>query len=165
MTATIRDEEYIVWSVAENKVIATVAGPLPMLNEYNGFFMDKMDEIFKGYGLKLGHIYYREKFEDASFKFRNQLDWFYENEYSTRHKQRESTPDYVVKPITYKEYIYSLNKTKAFKPSPETDPVTFKLMASSLPVHGRDRCPKCGSKGSFIRMALVCKTHGMFGGI
>jgi hypothetical protein len=26
-------------------------------------------------------------------------------------------------------------------------------------------CPKCGHVGNFIRMALCCPTHGMFGGI
>lgn len=159
------EDEYIVWSVADENVIATVPGPLPKLDQYNSFFMDLMDEVFKRHGLSLRNIYYREKFKDVKLEFRNQLDWFYENEYSTRHKQKDSTPDYIVKPIKYKDYLKSIAINKAFKPDAETDPVTFKLMSSALPLHGRSNCPKCGSKGSFVRMALVCKTHGIFGGI
>ena len=26
-----------------------------------------------------------------------------------------------------------------------------------------DRCPKCGARGFFIKMALVCKEHGFWG--
>lgn len=54
-----------------------------------------------------------------------------------------------------------------FQTSPKEDgidPVTSRLMTSALKTHGRDVCPKCGSPGSFIRMALVCKDHGTFGG-
>jgi hypothetical protein len=28
-----------------------------------------------------------------------------------------------------------------------------------------DGCPKCGCRGEFVRMALCCPTHGVFGGI
>jgi hypothetical protein len=34
-------------------------------------------------------------------------------------------------------------------------------IGKKLPPQG---CPKCGHEGKFIRMALVCPAHGMFGG-
>jgi ribosomal protein L32 len=45
------------------------------------------------------------------------------------------------------------------------DKVTKRLMADALKTHGRESCPKCGNRGSFIRMALVCPTHGAFAGV
>ena len=32
------------------------------------------------------------------------------------------------------------------------------------PVYEPGTCPTCGDRGSFIRMALTCPTHGVFGG-
>ncbi len=29
----------------------------------------------------------------------------------------------------------------------------------------KDGCPKCGHAGDFVRMALTCPQHGMFGGM
>lgn len=44
------------------------------------------------------------------------------------------------------------------------DPVTQRLIQDALPQHGCERCPSCGHRGRFIRMALTCPTHGVFGG-
>jgi hypothetical protein len=32
------------------------------------------------------------------------------------------------------------------------------------PAIAKGTCPTCGDRGSFIRMALTCPTHGVFGG-
>ena len=46
----------------------------------------------------------------------------------------------------------------------DVDPVTQRLMDDALKTHGHASCPRCGHRGRFIRMALVCPTHGAFGG-
>lgn len=38
----------------------------------------------------------------------------------------------------------------------------FRKSAAMTPEPGT--CPTCGDRGSFIRMALTCPTHGVFGG-
>jgi hypothetical protein len=45
-----------------------------------------------------------------------------------------------------------------------TDPVTRRLIDDALKTHGKNECPKCWNPGRFIRMALVCPKHGVFGG-
>lgn len=47
----------------------------------------------------------------------------------------------------------------------ELDPVTARLVASSIPIYrNSDRCPKpnCGRVGYFKQMALCCDVHGAF---
>ncbi len=54
-----------------------------------------------------------------------------------------------------------------------TSPITFHpiIKASdflSVNFHAKpkpDGCPKCGHAGNFVRMALTCPEHGMFGGM
>ncbi len=43
------------------------------------------------------------------------------------------------------------------------EPIT--LGDAIKPKENDGSCPKCGERGSFIRMALVCTKHGMYGGI
>ena len=49
-------------------------------------------------------------------------------------------------------------------PTEGTDPVTRRLIDDALKTHGKTECPKCWNPGRFIRMALVCPKHGVFGG-
>ncbi len=50
------------------------------------------------------------------------------------------------------------------KPTFDKSDWVANLFYSSLPRHGMDVCPKCGSEGKWIRMALICPTHGLVGG-
>lgn len=52
----------------------------------------------------------------------------------------------------------------AFKPT-NVDPATMRLMQAALPMHGSPTCPSCGKEGKFVKMALVCSVHGVYGGI
>lgn len=55
-------------------------------------------------------------------------------------------------------------KTIPFKPT-NVDPATMRLMQAALPMHGSPTCPSCGKEGKFVKMALVCSVHGVYGGI
>lgn len=62
----------------------------------------------------------------------------------------------------------AVRKTQAAPATEEDedrDPVTDGLMRDALKTHGRDCCPKCGNAGKFVRTALVCQWHGVFGGV
>jgi hypothetical protein len=61
------------------------------------------------------------------------------------------------------EFKHALTKNSA-KQNVDIDPVTKALMASALKTHGKGCCPKCNNKGMFIKMALTCPQHGVFGG-
>lgn len=64
-------------------------------------------------------------------------------------------PDYIISHIPVDR-----SKTKSFTlaSNKEIDPVTLKLMSSSiLNTHGKENCPKCGGFGEQIRTALICK--------
>jgi len=62
--------------------------------------------------------------------------------------------------------IWEVNKPDFVKPDfDKKEDFAAALVFDGLEMHGMDVCPQCGKEGKFIKMALVCPDHGVFGGI
>ncbi len=60
--------------------------------------------------------------------------------------------------------VWEIGEPENNKPTFDKKDWVANLFASSLPRHGLSVCPKCGSSGTWVRTALVCKEHGVYAG-
>ena len=62
-------------------------------------------------------------------------------------------------------HVWETAKPDFVKPEfDKKDNFAAALVFDALPMHGLNCCPKCGKEGKWIRMAIVCPNHGVFGG-
>lgn len=62
--------------------------------------------------------------------------------------------------------LWETDKPNFVKPNfDKKEDLAAALVFSGLPMHSFSCCPVCGQEGKFLRMALVCPSHGVFGGI
>jgi hypothetical protein len=68
----------------------------------------------------------------------------------------------------YVENRLQLHRSRGVLPDIDVDlphPIEHKLTFNlPKPKKLHDNCPKCGHRGNFIRMALVCPVHGVWAG-